>query len=329
MTARVEVRQDHFPTWVLERYPALADFAARVGRTSLLRIPGPHRIYAKCEWENPCGTIKDRVALAMIWDALANGLDPERDEILEYSGGQLAIALGRLCELLGIGAHIVLSEATAESLIETVRGCGATVYLAPKAAGFWGVMERAKAIKAARPEIVFLYQHRNGSNLAIHATQTASELIDQLGGRSPDAWVAAIGTGGTLVGVGSALHRANARVRLYGVTPAELPYGSKLSPNSLPKLAGSGGLGCGRRQPFVQQHEKLVTEHFCVAYDDAKAEMSRFQEETGVKVGSSAAANLIVARRVAERLDVGSVVATAFPSAGALEEWRSIEEARA
>lgn len=315
---------DTFAAWVPDRYPSLRHFIERVGNTSLLPVPGDSqgaRIFAKCEWENPCGTIKDRVAVAMMWSALTQGYDPRRQEILEYSGGQLSVALAEICAGLEATAQMVLSEATAPSLIEAVRSCGARVDLVPKSAGFWGVIERAEALKAANPDYWFLYQHRNPANPAMHRNATAEEILRQLAGTRIDAWVAAIGTGGTLAGVGSRLREVYPDISLFGVTPAELAYGSAEPPNGLPKFAGSGGLGSGRKQQFVEAMESAIAGHFHIAYPEALREMARFASDTGIRIGSSAAANLLAARKVAARLGSEAVVVTVFPSAGSAEEW--------
>lgn len=331
MIELAEKMGDTFAAWVPDRYPALRPFIERVGNTPLLAIPGAPeeaRIYAKRESENPCGTIKDRVALAMMWRALSQGYDPRSQEILEYSGGQLSVALAQICAALEAPAQMVLSDATAPSLVEAVRSCGARVELVPKSAGFWGVMQRAVALKAARPDYWFLYQHQNPANVAMHRSATAEEILRQLPGVRIDAWIAAIGTGGTLAGVGSRLREVHPEISIYGVTPAELPYGSPEPPNGLPKFAGSGGLGCGRKQQFVQAIEDSIGGHFHIFYPEALAEMARFEEATGIRIGSSAAANLLAARRVAARLGPQAVIVTVFPSAGSAEEWEAIQKQR-
>jgi cysteine synthase A len=317
-----------FDPGVLDRYPALAEYAAKVGRTTLLEVAteeGCGRVFAKAEWENPHGTIKDRVALAMMWSALSSGLDPEAETILEYSGGQLAVALAHLCRALGVRSEIVMSDATPESNLEAVRSCGGAVHLVPKDRGFWAVMQRAFDLKKSNPALHFLYQHTNAANLAMHAEATAEEILAQLPTGRADAWVTAIGTGGTLVGVGDRLRERFPELQIYGVTPAELPYASQSPPNGEPKFAGSGGLGSGRRQPFVERAESWITGHFHYSHLQAQTEMHRFRQQSGISIGSSAAANLLAARALSRQLGPDSVVVTVFQSAGSLEEWRAVE----
>lgn len=322
----IRKQNEHFDPKVLERYPPLRSVFMQTGNTPLIAVESPQghgRIYAKCEWHNPNGSIKDRVALAMVWSALSLDLMPPA-ALLEYSGGQLAVALSRICQLLGIKLLTVLSDATPSSLIAAVKSYGADVELTPKCYGFWGTMERAFAISAANPHMKFLYQHTNEANLYMHRTSTAEEIIEQLPESRVDAWIASIGTGGTLMGVFSRLQEHYPYVRAYAVTPSEMPYATEKPPNTQPKLAGSGGLGNGRKQPFVAEFESSLAGHFYCSYPQATAAMLDYYNTTGTRIGSSAAANLIAARKVARDLGENAVVVTVFPSAGVDEEWQAI-----
>jgi cysteine synthase len=309
-------------------HPALAEFRRRLGNTPLCEVPGPSggaRILAKCEWANPVGSIKDRVAYALLGHALRrHGGRPLRElRVLEYSGGNLAAALSHLGGSLGLAMRFVLSSASPPSLLADLDRRGARVDLVPRERGFLEVIRTALRIAEAEPEWTLLYQHRNAVNLAVHETTTGAEIVAGLRGRRPDTWIASIGTGGTLIGVLRALRRTHPGVRAVGVTPAELPYASPEPPNGLAKYAGSGGLGHGIRQPFVRAHDGDV-EHRTVSYPAALAAMAEFLDGTGVRIGSSAAANWLVAREVAAGLPPSSTVVTVFPDAGTPEEWRRL-----
>jgi cysteine synthase A len=317
---------------VIAGYPALAPQVAKIGVSDCIEIatePGHGRIFAKCEWMHPGGSIKDRTALALLWSALCAGLDPQRDTLLEYSGGQLGIALSRLTAAIGLRTTLVLSDATPASMIETMIAQHAQIELVPKEQGFWGVMERARVLSETHPDWWFLNQHRNRANLLMHYQTTGAELLTQLPVPKVDAWVASIGTGGTLIGVMHRLRERYPALCAYGVTPAEMPYATPQPPNTLPKFAGSGGLGCGRKQPFVMEVEAQLQGHFHVSYPDALRTMIGFRRETGLMLGSSAAACLGVARELAARLGRDGVVATLFASAGAREEWAKAEQLHA
>jgi cysteine synthase A len=308
-------------------YPALAEFKARLGDTRLLELPRTGkgaRIFAKCEWENPVGSIKDRVAYALMCDALSrHGLRPlDELRVLEYSGGNLAGALSYLGAELGITMRLVLSSAAPPSLLSALASRKAHVDLVDKDLGFIAVLEKALAIAESEPGWTLLYQHRNPSNLAWHRDTTGVEVVQQLGeARSvPAAWVASVGTGGTLVGVAHALRAMNPSLRTVAVTPAELPYGSERPPNGLPKFSGSGGMGHGIRQPFIHTDNGRI-EHRVISFEQSIRAMAEFLTATGTRIGSSAAANWLVARDVASELPDDAAVVTVFPDAGTPEEW--------
>jgi cysteine synthase A len=310
------------------RYPALRKFRDRLGDTPLMRVPGPAghaEVLAKCEWHNPVGSIKDRVAYALVREALRRHGDRPLEELrlLEYSGGNLAGALAELGSELGLRTRVVLSSASAPSLLAMLRARDTQVDLVPKDLGFLEVMRTALRIAESEPGWSLLYQHRNPANPAFHRDTTGAELVAQLAGRSPAVWLASIGTGGTLIGVLRALREAYPEVRAVGVTPAELPYGSPQPPNGRPKYGGSGGLGNGIRQPFVAPHDSSI-QHRTVSYPAALAGMAEFLDLTGVRIGSSAAANWLVAREIAATLPAGATVVTVFADAGTPEEWERL-----
>jgi cysteine synthase len=308
------------------RFPALGRFHAGLGKTELIEVPslpGGARIVAKCEWQNPAGSIKDRVAYALLAAALQRHGDRPLAElkILEYSGGNLAAALSKLGHALGLQTRFVLSSFAPPSLLDLLAERGARVELVDKSLGFYAVIEHALKLAAAEPDWTLLYQHRNAVNVQFHHDTTGAEILRQLNGRQPDAWVASIGTGGTLIGVSRALRAANPRLRTIGATPAELPYASLQPSNGLPKYAGSGGMGCGIRQPFVRADDEFV-EHRSLSFDDAMRGMAEFRALTGLKIGSSASANWQIARHVARELSPQQTVVTVFPDAGTPEEWK-------
>ncbi len=310
------------------RFPALGRFREQLGATTLREVPGPAggaRILAKCEWENPVGSVKDRVAYALVCAALErHGDRPLGDlRILEYSGGNLARALAHVGSLLGLAMRFVVPSVTPPSLLADLRERGFAVTLVDREEGFLGTVRAAVALAEAEPEWTLLYQHRNDANRAFHAATTGAELVAQLAGATPAAWVASIGTGGTLMGVRGPLAALNPALRTVGVTPAELPYGSPLPPNGLPKYTGATGLGHGIRQPFVRPFDEVV-EHRCVPHGDALRGMARFLDETGLRIGSSASANWLAAREVARELPGDALVLTVLPDAGSPEDWQLV-----
>jgi cysteine synthase A len=318
---------ENFDTAPLRRYPALATLARSIGNTPLREMPGPPggaRIFAKCEWENATGTIKDRIAFALVHRLLA-GLGDERCAgIIEYTGGSLGLSLSRICQRLDIPLTLVLSSSAPPALRAALEAAGTRLELVDNDRGFWAVMERARELARLSPQMHFLFQHENPANPLAHYQTTGSEILSQwecldLPGEI-DAWVASIGTGGTLIGVYRRLVEAFPRIALYATSPAELPYGSRLPPNGLAKFAGSGGLGSSRRQAIVAPEEHRLTGHFTYSYAECLEGMRRFRCATGMLIGSSSAANWMAACRVAEKLGPGRNVITVFPSLASLAE---------
>lgn len=318
---------------LLRENPVLRGYLQRLGNTTLLKVPGSSngaRIFAKTEWENPNGTVKDRVAFGMLYRVLEQTPVKDRRQIhiLEYSGGSLADALAGLCSELAIPLTLVMPSSTDTGVVAALRGRGAEVVLSPAELAFWGVIETTRCLAAEHPEWRFLYQHENAANLWMHRETTGHEIVKQLPhdvARGQLAWVASVGTGGTLIGVHQKLMEFFPNVRMYVSNPAELPYGTDLPPNGSPRFLGSGGFGHGRKQPFVAPREQQIAGNLNVTYDEALRGMREFYALTGLRIGSSAAANWLVARAVGEQLGSNSTVVTVFPSGAPAFEWQKVE----
>jgi cysteine synthase A len=318
---------------VLDEYPPMREYLSNIGETPLIEVPGPDkggRILAKCEWTNPNGTVKDRAVFGMVYRLLeATPLCRHRElHILEYTGGSLGLALSRVCASLELPLTLVLSSATDPAVVAEISRRGCDVVPVPSERGFREVMETAKRLATENPHWSFLYQHRNQANLWMHRETTGRELADELSrcvqGRTC-AWVASIGTGGTLKGVQGALTGALPGLLTFATTPAEMRYGTHLPPNGLPKFLGSGGLGYGEKQFFIKSSATKVTGHMHYSYRRALMGMREFYERTGRWIGSSAAANWLAAHDIAQRLGAGSTVFTVFPSAASEAEWARVE----
>jgi cysteine synthase len=312
---------------VHQRYPALAAFRQRLGDTPLREVPsvpGGATILAKCEWENPAGSVKDRAAYALLCDALrrhGNGTGPR---VLEYSGGNLADALSWLGAETGVPMRLVVSSFSPPSLLDRLRDRGAIVDIVDKHEGFLGVIRQAQRIATEDPSWLLLFQHVNPVNLAFHEQTTGREILAQLAGREPHTWIASIGSGGTLVGVLRALRPHYPNVRAIGVTPTEAPYGTEEPPNAERKFGGAAGLGYGIRQPFVRACDSEIAAHYQVSCREALDAMAEFYDLTGIRIGGSSGANWLVARRIAAELPPDAVVLTLFACAGTPEQWKEL-----
>lgn len=304
----------------------LSDFKNETGNTPFIQIPlsNGSNIYAKCEWTNPTGSIKDRTAYGLIKNARDKGDFHPGSKILEYSGGNLGKSLAEICYRAGVELNLVFSPGTSKtykkSLIDFLKEKNANLIPYSSEDGFWGVMQHTIKMNKENPSYTFLYQHVNEANFNIHKDWTGEEIISQLRGTKLNAWVAAIGSGGTLMGVYEKLQEYFPSIELHPVSPAEQPYGTTEKPNTMTKLSGTSGLGYGEKQKFVERKEHMFKNHWKIKYEDALMEMERFYKETNIQIGSSAAANLIVSRKIAEQEDNFNVI-TVFPDKGSSEEW--------
>ncbi|MEL7370889.1 MAG: pyridoxal-phosphate dependent enzyme [Myxococcota bacterium] len=307
---------------VLCKFAPLQDFAEQLDDRviEIPREPGCGRVFAKYEAHNPTGTVKDRVALALLWSLLQQKGRAAGLPVLEYSGGSLAASLAMLCEQLEMPLNLVLSSAADASLVERLRQHGAHIDFVAKEKGFHAVMQKGIALSLEHPEWNFLYQHENQANILMHETRTGPDLLRALPVNRVDAWVASIGTGGTLIGIYRALRAVHPQVELFATSPAELPYGSDAPPNGIPKFSGSGGIGDGIRQTFVERHDADVRAHMFFSYPETLRLMKTFHRMLDVWVGSSAAANLAAAQRIARQKGEDSIVVTIIPSLASPEE---------
>lgn len=277
-------------------------------------------LFAKYEFYNPWHTIKDRVAFSMILDLLAKDEFSDKKPILEYTGGSLGIALAHICKRLQLKLELVLPDYLSESYFTLMKKLGVQVHKVDKDKGFWEVID--VAIEMGRTNRYhFLYQHENGANPWFHQHTTGNEITKSLKLFDRDRknlvmLVGSIGTGGTLRGISDALIDEGFRVELAVTCPKELPYGSQEAPNGLPKFAGSGGLGLGRKQRFLEEIEQRIHTHHLYSYDQAIQGSKKYFEQTGIAIGSSAGANYLTALRFyQEYLTKGNChIVTVFPS---------------
>lgn len=315
-------------SYALSRHPALKEFREQLGNTPLVEVPsfpGGARILAKYEFVNPFGSVKDRAAYALVCEAITrHGDKPEPLRIVDFSGGNMALALGRLGALAQIPIRLAMPDATPPSLLCKLEADGVQIDFVDSEKFLFGIIHRATAIAAEDPALSMLNQHRNVMNLAMHEFVTGREILEQLTGAAPRYWVAAIGTGGTIAGVARMLRRHFPDVSIVGVTPEELPYGTSLPPNARRKFAGAGGFGYGLRQPFVQIFVPDAVQR-TVSYPRALSGMREFQRLTSTRIGASAAANWLVSYEIASGLSADETVVTLFADAGTAEDWERAE----
>lgn len=307
------------PDKAIEMFPQLLSFSEALGNTPLIEVPGPKngaRILAKLESGNPSGSIKDRVAFGLFCDAV-NHHDFEKGplKLIDSSGGNMARALAHLGHLCDIPVHVVIPDTAPEALLRSLAESHAKVTKVDRRYFLLGIIAKSQQIAQENPGWTLLSQHLNLVNTAVHQHHTGAEICRQLDGKTADAWVAAIGTGGTIAGVYKALSEHNPDLKVIGCTPTEMPFGTMDPPNGDPRFAGAGGLGYGFKQPFVSLISSQITFQN-VSHEESLKAMFQFFDQTGIEIGGSAAANWVAAQRTAEQLDSDATIVTLFADAG-------------
>ena len=287
-----------------------------VGNTPLLAIDivfrdRPTVIYAKAEHLNMTGSIKDRMALHIVERAYARGDLQPGDRIVEATSGNTGIAVAAVGRALGHPVTIFMPNWMSQERINLIRGLGADVHLVShEDGGFLGSIERAEALAARDPHTFLPRQFSNVDNSAAHAATTGPEIWWQLRFRDlmPDAFVAGVGTGGTVMGVGEALRRFRPEVGLY-----------PLEPSNSPTLSTGHCVGKHRIQgisdEFIPPIVHLEELDEVVAVDDGDAILmaQKLASQLGLGVGISSGANLLGALAVQEQLGGDALVVTVFP----------------
>jgi cysteine synthase A len=260
-------------------------------------------VYAKAEFLNPSGSIKDRLALAILVDARARGLLTQDSLILECTSGNTGISLAMVGAALGYRVKILMSENASVERRHLVRHFGAEVQLFQPTRGYLTGIELSRELAAADPRIFLPRQFENPLNAQDHEENTGPEIIAQ-SPQQTDAFVSGYGTGGTLTGCGRALRRHNPAVRIVAMEPAEAAMLSGESPccHSIEGVAG------GYVPPLLSG--AAIDEVVKVSSADALAMTRRLAREFGLLVGTSSGANVCAALQTARRLGPAARVVT-------------------
>ena len=276
---------------------------ARIGRTPLIVADG---VYVKLECANPGGSVKDRIARFMLESARARGDLRPGDVVVEATSGNTGIALAWVARALGHRVIIFMPDHMSVERRQMLERLGAEVRLTPQAIGFEGAV-RLRDEYRGRPGYFVPDQFGNPDNPRCHETTTGVELIAGLleqGCSQLDYFVAGVGTGGTLVGVGRALRRAMPRVRIVAVEPSESAVMSG-GPAGDHEIMG---IGDGFVPDLVDF--SVIDEIMCVSSAQARAAAERIHAQHRYCVGTSSGANMAVALAMRDR---GATVATIWP----------------
>lgn len=289
-----------------------------IGNTSLVRLnrvvpPGCAEILTKLEWENPTGSVKDRMAHMVIARAEEAGRLRPGGTVVEYTGGSTGASLALVCAAKGYRIHIVSSDAFSREKLDQIAALGAELTLVPSEGGRTTKKLILKMVEAARelsrrPDACWTDQLNNQDSIAgYHAL--GEEIWKQSGG-SVDAFVHCVGTAASLRGVGTVLRRYNPAIRIIAVEPAEssVLLGGEPGPHKIE------GVGIGYVPPLWDPG--LVDDILRVGTDEAKAMTRRLAREEGLFAGTSSGANVVAAIQVAERLGPAARVVTLMADSG-------------
>lgn len=295
-----------------------------VGHTPLLRLQrlaerheALAEVVAKVEFFNPGGSVKDRVALGMIEDAEQRGLLQPGSVIIEPTSGNTGVGLAWIGRLKGYETIIVMPETMSMERQMLLRAAGAQLVLTPGAKGMAGAIAEAERLRDNTPGAVILGQFTNPANPAVHERTTGQEIWDDTAGRI-DVFVAGVGTGGTVTGVGRALKKHNQSVRIIAVEPDSSAVLSG-APAGAHKIQG---IGAG----FVPDTygAEVVDEVFRVRNEDAMQMGRELSQTEGLLVGISSGAAAWAAVQVARRPEMaGKRIVVLLPDTG--ERYLSTE----
>lgn len=299
-----------------------------VGDTPVVRLnriapPGAATLWAKLEYFSPGASVKDRIALGMIEAAERAGeLTPGRSTIVEGTSGNTGIGLALIAASKGYRVVLAMPESMTVERRNTLRALGAELVLTPASQGMSGAVAKARELAASKPDFWEARQFDNPANPQIHRLTTGPEILRQV--PEVDAFVAGVGTGGTVTGAGQVLKEARPSIKVIAVEPIDSPIlnGGKPGPHKIQGIGANFVPGVLDRQVY----DSVVD----VSYADALATSRRLAREEGIFSGVSAGAIAWAALQVAIELGAGKHVVFMVPDFGERygthELWAAIEE---
>lgn len=293
-----------------------------IGRTPLVRLnrlspPGGATIYGKAEFYNPGGSVKDRICLNMIDEAEREGKLKPGGTIVEATSGNTGIGLALVSAVRGYKLILVMPEGMSLERASLLSSYGAQLVLTPGRDGMKGSIKEAESILDQNPDYFMPNQFSNPANPAMHRKTTALEIWEDLEGKI-DAFVAAVGTGGTITGCGEVFKERNPSVHIIAVEPAGSPVlsGGEPGPHKIQ------GIGAG----FVPQvlNRSIVDKVMTVTDEDAYQTTKQLAKKEGLLVGISSGANVFSAQKIAAERGPEQNVVTVLCDTG--ERYLSIEK---
>lgn len=289
-------------------------FLSCIGNTPLVQLRSPEarrgaQVWCKLEFMNPGGSSKDRICLAIVESLESQGLLRDGDVLLEASGGNTAISLAMIAATKGYGLTLVMPDTVPPERKRLLAAYGAKIVFTSPSNGMKGSVGRAMEIFESSKRTVMINQFENPINPETHRRTTGMEILKDLGG-VPDVFVAGVGTGGTITGVGELFKKKNPRTRIVAVEPADsaILSGGNPGPHRIP------GIGAG----FVPKvlNANIIDHVAVVEYQEAVETAKLLAEQEGIFAGLSSGAAVHVALREAQRLRSDQIVVTVLCDSG-------------
>lgn len=308
----------------MQRPVIVDDILSLIGNTPLVRIrklvdPAAHAsVWGKCEMLNPGGSVKDRIALAMIETAEARGeIAPGTSVLVEPTSGNTGIGLALVAAVKGYRLILTMPESMSLERRNLLKAYGAEIVLTPEERAMEGAVARAREL-CQRPGHVMLHQFENPANPQMHRETTAQELLLQMRDVGIDGFVAAVGTGGTITGVGEILRASHPDIVVVAVEPdrSAVLSGEPPGPHKIQ------GIGAGFVPPVLntRAYDRVAR----IGDEEAYRMKQRLAREEGLLVGISAGAAMVAAVRLAAELGPGKHVVTVLCDTG--ERYFSLDE---
>lgn len=288
-----------------------------IGDTPLVRLnrivpEDSAEIYVKLEYQNPGASVKDRIAISMVEAAEADGRLKPGGTIIEATSGNTGIGLAMVAAAKGYKSVIVMPETMSLERRNLLRAYGAELVLTPGAEGMNGAVRKAEELLKENPDYFMAEQFKNEANVKIHRETTGPEIVEAIQsiGGTLDAFIAGIGTGGTISGAGEVLKASFPEVKVYAVEPAASPIlaGGKPGPHKIQ------GIGANFVPDILNQ--KIYDEILHVENDEAFETARAVAKEEGILSGISSGAAVFAALKVAKELGKGKRIVVIVPSNG-------------
>ncbi len=278
-----------------------------IGNTPLVKIG---EIFTKLETVNPTGSVKDRMAWYMVKKAKERGELKPGDKIIEVTSGNTGISFAMISAIEGYKFIAVMPESMSKERIGMMGAFGAKIVLTPAKDDMAGAIKKYKEIVSKNPDAWLPTQFENLDNIAAHREGLGKEIIEQTK-KKIDAFVAGVGTGGTLIGVAQALKKVNPKVKIVAVEPRE----SAVLSGKKPGIHQIQGIGEGFIPKLVKDNIDLIDEVIAIGNAEAINTTRRIVKDYGILVGISSGANVLAAERIKQKYGFENVI-TVLPDRG-------------